>query len=136
MLILMPAAVLVLVILGAICVDFSVAYLAQRELKDAAVAAANDAAGAGLDQSRLRTGDGTLAIDPDLARDIAVRAAAASVDGPVHLTQPPAVVVDGRRVTVTLEGEAGYVFSGGVPGAPKRVRVRAQATAELRMPAP
>ena len=39
----MPAAVLVLVILGAICVDFSVAYLAQRQLKDAAVAAANDA---------------------------------------------------------------------------------------------
>jgi Flp pilus assembly protein TadG len=130
----MPAAVLVLVILGAISVDFSVAYLAQRQLNDAAVAAANDAAGAGLDQTRLRVGDGVVALDPDLATDVAVKAAALSISGPVRLTASPAVVVDDRRVTVTLEGDAPYIFSGGVPGAPRRVHVRAQASAELRTP--
>jgi Flp pilus assembly protein TadG len=133
-LILMPAAVLVLVILGAISVDFSVAYLAQRELKDTAVAAANDAAGAGLDEARFRTGDGTVALDPATATEVAVRAATASVSGPVRLTAAPVVVVDDRRVTVTLEGDAPYVFSGGVPGAPKRVRVRARASAVLQTP--
>ena len=111
--------------------------LAGRAGRVAAIrvaAAANDAAGAGLDQARLRIGDGTVALDPAVATDVAVGAALASVDGPVRLTAPPAVVVDGRRVTVTLEGEAPYVFSGGVPGAPKRVHVRAQASAELRSP--
>lgn len=131
-LILMPAAVLVLMILGAISVDFSVAYLARRQVQDAAVAAANDAAGAGLDQARLRTGDGQLGLDPDVATRTAIAAANASVSEPVRLTAPPIVVVEGNRVTVTLEGEAGYVFSGAVPGAPKRVHVRGQASAVLQ----
>ncbi|MDQ1396353.1 MAG: hypothetical protein QOG64_1612 [Acidimicrobiaceae bacterium] len=128
----MPAAVLVLMILGAISVDFSVAYLAQRQLRDAAVAAANDAAGAGLDQARLRTGDGQLGLDPATAAEVAVQAASASVSPPVKLTAPPQVVVAGNRITVTLDGEAGYVFSGAVPGAPKAVHVRAQASAVLQ----
>jgi Flp pilus assembly protein TadG len=127
----MPVAVLVLVILGAISVDFSVAYLAQRQLQDAAVAAANDAAGAGLDQARLRAGDGQLGLDPAIATEVATAAVDASVSGPVALTAPPQVVVEGNRVTVTLDGEAGYVFSGALPGAPKRVHVRAAASAIL-----
>src|SRR3954452_750854 len=53
-LILVPAGVLVLMLLGAIAVDFSVAYLAKRQLEAAAGAAVNDAAGAGLDERALR----------------------------------------------------------------------------------
>ena len=49
-LMLMPAAVLVVMVLGAIAVDQSIVYTQQRELVAAAEAAANDAAGYGLDR--------------------------------------------------------------------------------------
>ena len=130
-LILVPAGVLVLMILGAICVDFSIAYLAHRQLQDAASAAVNDAAGAALDEARLRAGDGAATLDPQLAREVALESLAATVHGPVRLTSPPVVVIEGTHVTVRLEGDAPYVFSGGIPGAPKRVHVRAVAGGEL-----
>ena len=47
---LMPAAVLVVIILGAIAVDQAVVFTRQRELIAAAEAAANDAAGYGIDR--------------------------------------------------------------------------------------
>jgi Flp pilus assembly protein TadG len=130
-LILVPAGVLVLLILGAICVDFSIAYLAQRQLHDAATAAVNDAAGAALDEARLRTG-GSAVLDPDRAADVVRDSLAASVRAPVELSSAPRVAVEGTRVTVALEGDAPYLCSGAVPGAPKRAHVRAVATAELR----
>ena len=130
-LILVPAGVLVLLILGAICVDLSIAYLAHRQLQDAASTAVNDAAGAALDQARLRAGDGTATLDPDLARRVALASLAAGVHGPVHITASPVVEVTGTRVTVRLEGDAPYVFSGAIPGAPKRVHVRAIASGDL-----
>src|SRR5438552_3809411 len=54
-LMLMPAAVLVFLVLGALCVDFGSAYDAQRELASAATAAANDAAGRAIDVELLYT---------------------------------------------------------------------------------
>ena len=132
MLILVPAGVLVLMILGAICVDFSIAYLAQRQLQDAASAAVNDAAGAGLDEARLRVGDGTTTLDPGLARQVALQSLEATAHGPVRITAPPVVEVSGTHVTVRLQGDAPYVFSGVIPGAPKRARVRAVAGGELK----
>ena len=48
---LVPAAFLVLVILGALAVDSAAAYLAQRQLRDSLSAAAADAVGAGLSRS-------------------------------------------------------------------------------------
>jgi len=129
-LILMPAAVLVLLILGAISVDFSIAFLAQRQLKDAAVAAANDAAGAALDQAQLR-GSGATVIDPARASVVAAQAVAASLSAPVRLTAPPAVTVNGDQVTVVLDGEADYIFAPTIPGAAHRVHVRGAATARL-----
>jgi Flp pilus assembly protein TadG len=132
MLILMPAAVLVLLILGAICVDFSVAYLAQRQLKDAAVAAVNDAAGAALDEGTLRGPGGATVIDPARAAAVADQAVAASLGGPVRLTAPPAVTVAANRVTVVLDGEVRYVFAPAVPGAPRTAHVRAAASAVLQ----
>src|SRR5438552_16034305 len=88
-LILVPAGVLVLMILGAICVDFSIAYLAQRQLQDAASAAVNDAAGAGLDEARLRVGDGMTTLNPGLARQVALQSLEATAHGPGRITAPP-----------------------------------------------
>ena len=126
MLILLPAAVLVLLILGGICVDFSVAYLAKRQLEDAATAAVNDAAGAGLNEARLRTGDGQPGLDPDQVHDAVLRSLEASVHTPVRLVGEPVVEVDDTVVTVHVEGEASFVF------APRTVHVRAVAVAELQ----
>ena len=129
---LVPAGVLVLLILAAICVDFSSAELARQQLRDAAAGAANDAAGGGLDQARLRAGDGQLGLDPDLAAAIAERSLAVSVHAPVRLTAPPAVEGVGDRVVVRLEGDAPYLFAPAV-GGHRRVRVRAEASAVLRV---
>jgi Flp pilus assembly protein TadG len=131
-LILVPAAVLVLLLLGAITVDFSIAYLARRQLQDAASAAVNDAAGAALDQARLRGGDGRTALDPAVAVEVARASLGASVHPPLRLSAPPTVVVDGDRVTVVVEADAPYVFAPVVPGGRRRAHVRAVATGELR----
>jgi len=55
-LLLMPVAVLI--VLGAIAVDSSITFLAQRELVDATQAAANDAATYGADVGQIRSGSG------------------------------------------------------------------------------
>ena len=47
-LMLMPAAVLIVLLLGAIAVDSAIVYLRQRQAENIAFDAANDAAGAGL----------------------------------------------------------------------------------------
>ena len=115
-LILVPAGVLVLMLLGAIAVDFSVAYLAKRQLEAVAGAAVNDAAGAGLDEARLRAGGGQPTLDADRVRAAALRAIEASVHGPVRLVADPEIEVVGHQVTVRLEGETAPVF------APRRFR--------------
>jgi hypothetical protein len=61
---LMPAAVLIVVMLGAIAVDRAVVFGAQRDLVASAQAAADNGASLGVDLDRLRA-DGE--IEPDLA---------------------------------------------------------------------
>ena len=69
-LLLFPAAVLIVIVLSAITVDSSIAFLAQRELANATAAAANDAA------SRGDRRPGLLPGRPDHARPDAVEAVA------------------------------------------------------------
>lgn len=131
MLLLVPASVLVLVVLGAIAVDSAVVLLGQRELANAAAAAANDAATVALDLGALR-GDDRLRLDPDRARAVAAGAAARQIDGVVLDADGVRVRVDGLRVTVTLRGTVEHVFARAVPGASRRTSVAASATAVLR----
>ena len=63
---LMPAAVLIVMVLGAIAVDLTAVRLGQRELIAAAGDAANDAVTVGLDEAALRSGQG-YRLDPDRA---------------------------------------------------------------------
>jgi Flp pilus assembly protein TadG len=133
-LMLMPAGVLVLIILGAIAVDFTVVFLAQRELANAAAAAANDAATAALSESAFY-GAGQLELDPTRAREEVVasfgRRAANVVEGQVTSVQVDDV--DGQAVQVTVRAQASVdlIFSPAIPGAPARRTVRewARATA-------
>ena len=108
-LMLMPAAVLIVIILGALAVDRAVIFGAQRDLVATAQAAANDGASA-IDLDALRGG----AVELDRAQiDRIVTAAAARSDGVVA----SAWEIEGDVLVVRLERRVELVFAGGVPGA-------------------
>ncbi len=135
-LMLVPAAVLVLVILGAIAVDFSVAFLGQRELTSAAAAAANDASTA-IAESRFYGGGGGAG---GAAGDIVVDGdrAARVVDQALAARAPRGVTIDGvsvdpsaSQVCVVLRGRVAYVFARAIPGMADGAAVQARATATV-----
>ncbi len=127
-LMLVPAAFLVLIVLAAITFDYSHLYLARRQLLAVAEAAAQDAVTYGVDQAALRAGAGTHL---DEARvDAAV---AQALDAHGHDLRFVAVrtdVANDTEVTVTLTASIDYVFVRAVPGAPKRATITVHATAD------
>jgi Flp pilus assembly protein TadG len=126
---LMPAAVLVFVVLGAIAVDFAVAFLGEREVSNAAAAAANDAAGAPLDRDRFYA-DGALRLDPAAAERVGRAAvAAAGLEDLDDVRVRVDVAAEEPVVTVTVSAGVRYVFAKALPGGPRGVRVEASATA-------
>ena len=132
MLLLVPAGVLVLFVLGAIAVDFAIAFMAQRELTSAAAAAANDAATAALSDAAFYEGGdggpGRIEIDDDAARGFVDRALAAR--RPRGVSDVTTVVeAPGRQVCVTLTGRVEYLFAKAVPGGPRGTTVTGRAVA-------
>ena len=130
-LMLVPAAVLVLLVLAAIVVDSAIAFLGQRELTAAAAAAANDAATAAISERtfyRPTAGDpaASIEIDDDAARRVVEAAIAARAPRGVLLTGL-SVRAPGRQVCVALAGEVEYLFAQALPGAPERARVEGRA---------
>lgn len=127
-LMLMPAAVLVFVVLGAFCVDFAAIHLGQRELVTAAQGAANDAAAAGFDEAAFY-GGGAVTLNPAAAR----RAAEASLADNAPEAEITRFSVDGAEATVeiavTIDVET--VFSKALPGGPDTVAVTGRATSDL-----
>ena len=129
-LMLMPAGVLVLFLLGAIAVDFSVAFMAERELVNAAAAAANDAAVGAIDDARFYEAD-EIALDEGRARtvvDAAVEAQGAEWLAPIEVVRVE-VASGSPTVTVELRARARYLFAKAIPGGPDGVTVQAAATA-------
>lgn len=127
-LMLMPAAVLVFLVLGALCVDYGAVFVAERDLSNAAAAAANDAAAQAIDLERFyRTGE--LVVDRSRATEVA--RASVTAKGLDHL-EPVVedVQVVGATVTVTVAGRARHLFAGAVPGGSDHVEVRSRAEAE------
>jgi uncharacterized membrane protein len=126
---LMPAAVLVFLVLGALCVDYGSVYVAHRELANAAAAAANDAATRAVDLPHFYA-TGEVVLDADVARQVAERSVAAK--GLDHLDPVVTVAVDsiGRRVVVTVSGTAHYLFAKAVPGGHDSTPVRTSSEAE------
>jgi hypothetical protein len=125
---LMPAAVLVMMVLGSIAVDSARLLLAQRELADAAAAAANDAVAAALSHDAFYRSGGRLEVD--------AAAATRTVDAAVLARAPqglvvhePVVTVVGRQVCVELRATVEPLFARVVPGAGGTRVVRARATA-------
>lgn len=125
----MPAAVLIFLVLGALSVDAAVVFLAQRQLANAAVAAANDAAAA-VDVE-VYYDDGSLRLLPAQAEAVAE----ASVERLQldHLDGLSADVSVGQGVVeVTLTASVDHIFSGAVPGGRDAAEVAATAVAETQ----
>lgn len=136
-LVLMPVAALVFVILGALALDATVLFLAERELAGAAAAAANDAAALAIDEEVFYA-DGTVVLDPAVAQVVAEASVASKQLGQHGFeVAPPAVsVVGGDSVVVTLTGRAPHLFAKAVPGGPDSAAVSATATADATRGSP
>lgn len=129
-LLLMPAGILVVVLLGSIAVDFAIAFLGEREVASLATSAANDAATAAVDEAHLRA-TGEFRIDPTRAERVVAATIAAS-SSEVDLDAPVVEVidVDGEpAVRVRLTGRVDYIFARAIPGAPDGADVGASAVA-------
>lgn len=124
-LMLMPAAVLVVVILGAISVDSAVVFMAQRDLVNGAQAAANDAVAYGLDESAFRAGRG-YAYDPARVEAAVSRALLARGIHARHRWYRT-----GDRLVVELDTSVDHIFSQAVPGGRRAEEVHARADARL-----
>jgi Flp pilus assembly protein TadG len=124
---LMPAAVLVMVILGALVVDQAHVFLAQRELSNAAQAAATDAASQ-LDSAEFY-GTGRIGLDPGSARRVALASIQdQSLDG-LTLIQQPDVAVAGRQVCVSLSARVRPIFGAALGRLSGSITVSARSTA-------
>jgi hypothetical protein len=127
----MPAAVLVLLILGGIAFDFAHLYLAKRELIALAESAANDAVTFGADPASVRRGEGYVLIDDRVVSSVRQSIALHAPD--LHLVAEPLVEMESpTRVRVTLRATIDYVFTKAVPGARDGETVTVTATAEVR----
>ena len=130
-LMLMPAAVLVLLMLGGIAFDYAHLFLAKRELSSVAEAAANDAVTHGVDQAAVRRGDGYV-LDPDLVAD-SVAASVAHHSPDLHFIGDPQVeILSPTEVRVTITASIDYVFTRAVPGVAGAATVKVTATADAR----
>lgn len=135
MLLLFPAAVLVVVVLAAVAVDSSIAFLGERELANATAAAANDAAGRAISDPAFYQGD-RIELDPVSVERVAVGRVRAALDNGRHhdvvveaRASPPATAGCSWTVRVTASSRVAYIFSRAVPGGPDSVAVQATTVA-------
>jgi Flp pilus assembly protein TadG len=130
-LMLMPVAVLIVLLLGAIAVDSAIVYLGQRQAYNVAFDAANDAAGAGFDPDAART-SGEIVYDRDRVEALAAQAVAAARLDDLELVSAE---IDGTEVVVTVRRTVEHLFVQ-VLGDPARdeVVVSARVTGEVHRP--
>jgi Flp pilus assembly protein TadG len=127
---LMPAAVLIFLVLGALCVDFGGAFLAQRELENAAAAAANDAATQAIDLPHLYA-SGEVRLSGDVARRVAERSVAAKGLGRLDAyVEDVQITGNGTRVLVVVGGRSRYIFAKAVPGGRDHIDLTTSSEAE------
>ena len=127
-----PAALLVMVVLASITVDFARLHLGQRQADDLAAATANDAVTVGLDETAMRSGSGYRL---DVSRvDAVVAAHLAGADRSTLRGVTASGSVQGARsVTVTVAAHVPLAFAHAVPGTPAVVGIRARATATAQL---
>ena len=128
---LMPAAFLVVLVLGSIALDFGLLHTRQREIHHLADGAANDAASFAVDLDVLRT-DGCIQLLPGAAATAAAASIAASGVADVQLESVELALIDGLpSVVVAVSVEADLVIAPALPNGSSSKRLEAVATAEL-----
>jgi Flp pilus assembly protein TadG len=127
-LMLMPAAVLVFIVLGAIAVDFAAVFLGEREVANAAASAANDAASEAVDREGFYA-TATVRLDPAVAARVAARSVAAAglADHLDEIVVTTRVTAGLPEVTVTVRARVRHLFTSAVPGGPESTAVEATA---------
>jgi hypothetical protein len=129
-LILVPALVLVLLVLGAIAVDASIAYLGRRQVADFTASAADRAAASALDKPSFYAGDG-VRIDPAIAMQVVADAEAVARAGGLDLTAVTVTVApSAQAVTVAATAQVRTVFGIAVGGRTS-FTVRAATTTDI-----
>lgn len=126
-LMLMPAGVLVVLLLGAISFDLSLVFLRQRQASSVAVDVANDLASAAFDETTFRA-TGRFELDPGRADRIG-RALVDASDLAGEVTSFRIDITGPDRIRVTLTVRVQYVFAKAIPGAADGTTVTAHATA-------
>lgn len=137
-LLLYPAAVLIVVVLAAIAVDAAIAFLGQREVANAVAAAANDAAGEGVGNAAYYRGN-RIDLDPGAVQQVAVDRVTAALDRgrfqglAVDVTvAPPEAPGCPPRVRVHASAHVPTLFAPAIPGAAHQTRVEASAVGAPR----
>jgi hypothetical protein len=110
---LVPAGFLVLIVLGAIAVDSAAMFLGQRQLGDATAAAANDAAGAAIDNAAFYS-SGVVTLDPTIAGRVVCQTLNAQASANLSHLQV-AVAVNGNAVGVRASALVSAVFGNALP---------------------
>lgn len=126
-LLLMPVGVLIMLLLGAIAVDFAIIYMAQREVANLAAGLANDAAGA-VDEQAFFT-EGVYRIDRDRAGRLVAQVVASRPDDTVVVRCPSVVLEAADVVRVSCVGTVPLIFAPALPGLASPYTVRSTSTA-------
>jgi hypothetical protein len=126
-LMLMPAAFLVVVVIAAICVDQSLVFLRQRQAASVAVDVANDLATTALDQAAYRS-SGDFRLDESRARSLGRHLVDASDIGP-HVRDVHIWLAADDEVVVEITASVDYIFARAIPAAGDGTTVRARAIA-------
>jgi hypothetical protein len=124
---LVPAAVAILAVLGAIALNAGAVFLGQHQLATDAQTAAEDATG--QLNSFAFYHSGTLSLDPATATRVADASIAAQTLSSVRLDGPLRVTVHGAQVCVSLTGKVPLIFGAGLPGVSRWISVSAHSTA-------
>lgn len=126
-LMLMPAGVLIVLLLGAVAFDLSLVFLRQRQASSVAGDVANDLATQAVDEEEFRA-TGEFRLDPDRADEIG-RALLAQSDVAADIVDLEVDVIGADTVQVTVVLHVEYLFAGAIPGANDATEVQATATA-------
>jgi Flp pilus assembly protein TadG len=126
-LLLFPAALLVMMVLGAIAVDGALVSTQTRSLDQLAASAANDGVSYGIDPAAVRS-TGDIVLDEGRVRLAVAESLEASG---VVLSEPPLVVITGVEVHVELRTTVAYIFARAIPGGPDSFVAHGSATATV-----
>lgn len=125
-LLLVPVGALILLVLGAIAVDFAVIFTAQREVANLTAGLANDAAGAVDEDAFFTTGD--YRIDRSRAQRVVQQVVATRPDDTLRVSCPTVVLEQVDVIRIGCVGTIDLVFSRALPGGFSPFTVRATST--------